>query len=356
VVEALGYWQDFTDRGKGLWDALRDHYEADPGLQSCHMSVFLQQVRLRYPRLADDYESYLGTLDPDPPTTNLAELLVAQHREAVGREMAIALVEGSHDVFEALLADYRAADEVLAESDTLVGTELSDLLAVQESGNRIPIGPDKLNAAIRGGALPGHNVLLFGRPEIGKSAVALEMMVSAARAGYRTGFWENEDPLATTQIRAVQNICNASEADVRVNAGRYRPVLEQAGYFDRMFFREVIINKMVNLRTTASGDNRTLALSDIARGQRAMAKRRQCVVVGVAQAGESAINRSILRLEDLEWSNTGVQATLDLMIGIGANEQLLQHDERVLSLCKNKLGGTHDHLVVDFFKERSKVI
>jgi hypothetical protein len=43
------------------------------------------------------------------------------------------------------------------------------------------------------------------------------------------------------------------------------------------------------------------------------------------------------------------------MIGIGANERLDQNGERALSLCKNKLGGTHDFLLLDFDKERSNI-
>jgi hypothetical protein len=371
TVEALGQATTFTDRGKGLWAVLSDHYEADTQLDAAHMPVLRQQLAQRYPRLEEDYTALLDSMDEAPPVGNLINVLVTGRKESLERDMAMALVEGSHATFEALLSDYRAAEELFSISDTLVGTELTDLLAVQEAGNRIPIGPDQLNQAIRGGVLPGHNVLFFGRPEIGKSAAALGALTRAAGAGYRAGYWENEDPLPTTQLRAVQAICNATEDEVRVNAGRYRDTLERAGYFDRMFFREspdgtiaeieawvekeqldlVIINQMVNLRTQA--DNRVLELSNIARGQRALAKRQGCAVIGVAQAGESAIGRSTLRLADLEWSNTGVQATLDLMIGVGANEELEMAGQRIYSLCKNKLGGTHDHLMITFDKTRS---
>jgi replicative DNA helicase len=372
-VEALGHPQNFTDRGKGLWDVLREHYDADPGLERAHEPILLRQLAVRYPRLEDDYAQYLDDLDSDPPVENLVDLLVETRQKDLARDMAVALVEGSLETFEALLSEYRSTEDLVNVGSTSLGTELSDLLAVQESGNRIPLGPARLNAAIRGGALPGHNVLIFGRPEIGKSALALAVLKAAGAAGYRVGMWENEDPLSTTQIRAVQCITESTEEEVRVNAGRLRHTLGEHGYYDRMFFREspdgtiaeidawvekhsldvVIINQMVNLRTSA--ENRVLELSTIARGMRGIAKRRNCVVVGVAQAGESAAGRSQLRLEDLEWSNTGVQATLDLMIGIGADERLEQNGERWISLCKNKLGGTHDNILLDFDKERSHI-
>ena len=331
-----------------------------------------QQLQQRHPRLADDYAEMLAGMDSNPPIENLQEMLVEQRRDALARDMAIALAERQYDRYEAMAGEFRSVDELLFEEDTLVGTDPADLLQVMEAGNRIPILPPRQSESIRGGGLPGHNALIFGRPEMGKSALALCCVKHAAKAGFRAGYWENEDPLPITQLRMVQSICNATEDQVRVNAGRYRSVLDEAGYFDRMFFREspdgtiseiehwverhqldlVIINQMVNLRT--QGDSRTLQLGSIARGQRALAKRQGCFVIGVAQAGESAIGRSILRLEDLEWSKTGVQAPLDLMMGLSMpNDGLAQERQRTLALPKNKLGGNHNTLIMNFDASRS---
>jgi hypothetical protein len=373
TAAALNQDATLSDRGKAFWTVLQDHYEADPALARAHVDLLRAQLESRYPRHKDDMLAIVEQLDPNPPIENLQEVLTTARRTALSRDMSIALVEGSYETFEALLGDWRVVDDLQYESESLLGTDPSDLLAVMEAGNRIPIGPAHLNAALRGGMLPGHNALIFGRPEVGKSALAISCARYAIEAGYRVGIWENEDPLTTTQLRAVQAICNATEDQVRVDGGRYRAVLERAGYFDRLYFREspdgsiaeieawvekedldlIIINQMVNLRTKQ--DNRVLELAQIARGQRALAKRQECAVIGVAQAGESAIGRSVLRLADLEWSNTGVQATLDLMIGIGVNDDQENMGQRTLHLCKNKLGGTHDVLLVEFDKQRSRI-
>lgn len=373
TAAVLNHDARLSDRGKAFWTVLQDHYEADPTLSRAHLDLLKAQLESRYPRHKDEMLAIVEQLDPNPPIENLQEVLVTARREALSRDMAIALVEKSYETFETLLSDWRVVDDLQTEASSLVGTDPTELLAVMEAGNRIPIGPKHVSDTLRGGLLPGHNALIFGRPEVGKSALAITCGRYAAEAGYRTGIWENEDPLATTQLRMVQAICNATEDQVRVDGGRYRSVLERAGYFDRIFFREspdgsiaeieawvekedldlVIINQMVNLRTQQ--DNRVLELSQIARGQRALAKRQECAVIGVAQAGESAIGRSILRLADLEWSNTGVQATLDLMIGIGMNDEQENMGQRTLHLCKNKLGGTHDVLLVEFDKQRTRI-
>ena len=124
MVEALGYYQDFTDRGRGLWEALKAHYEADPGLEQAHVNVLQQQLALRFPRQADDYAAYIADLDPSPPVENLTDVLIRGRRDALARDMAITLVEGSYGAFETLLSDFRATEELSLTSDTLVGTEL----------------------------------------------------------------------------------------------------------------------------------------------------------------------------------------------------------------------------------------
>lgn len=373
TAAALNQDATLSDRGKAFWAVLQDHYEADPTLSRAHRDLLRSQLEHRYPRHANEMAAILDGLDPEPPIENLQEVLLSTRRRALSRDMAIALTEESYDTFDALLSAYRALDDLETESESILGTDPAELLDVVQAGSRIPLGPPHVNAVLRGGLLPGHNALIFGRPEVGKSALALNAARYAAEAGFRVGFWENEDPLTTTQLRVVQAICNATEDQVRVNGGKYRSILERAGYYDRLLFREspdgsiaeieswvkredldlVIINQMVNLRTAA--DNRVLELSQIARGQRALAKRCECAVLGVAQAGESAIGRSVLRLADLEWSNTGVQATLDLMIGLGMNDEQDAMGQRTLHLCKNKLGGTHDVLLVEFDKQRSRI-
>lgn len=372
TADALNQDATLSDRGKAFWAVLQDHYEADPTLSRAHVDLLREQLSQRYPR-HEAVISVLDNLDPNPPIENLKEVLITTRRQALAKDMSIALMEESYSTYEQLHGQWRDVDDLIHENLSTLGTDPSDLLKVMETGNRIPIGPPQLCGAIRGGMLPGHNALIFGRPEIGKSALALNAARYAALAGCRVGFWENEDPLVTTQLRMVQAICNATEDQIRVNGGKYRPLLDRAGYYDRMFFYEspdgsiseieswveresldlVIVNQMVNLRTNA--DNRVLELSTIARGQRALAKRQHCAVIGVAQAGESADNHSALRLADLEWSNTGVQATLDLMIGIGAREKDVDTGSRTLHLCKNKLGGTHDILLVDFDRTRSRI-
>jgi hypothetical protein len=46
---------------------------------------------------------------------------------------------------------------------------------------------------------------------------------------------------------------------------------------------------------------------------------------------------------------------MDLILGIGADEGMIQRDERAISIVKNKLSGNHDGFMVHFDRARSKV-
>ena len=63
--------------------------------------------------------------------------------------------------------------------------------------------------------------------------------------------------------------------------------------------------------------------------------------MSVTQAGESAQNKLVLSMGDVEWSNTGIPGAADLMIGIGLDDEYLSTDKRMLSIPKNKVNGRH---------------
>ena len=115
----------------------------------------------------------------------------------------------------------------------------------------------------------------------------------------------------------------------------------------------VVVNQFVNLKSTAQ-ENRVLELRTLAVGTRAIAKRQRCVMVLVGQAGETGENRRVLRMGDFEFSNTVVQAQMDLIIGIGTDEAMPE-GYRMWSLPKNKLGGIHDPFMVPTDPWRNRV-
>lgn len=362
--------------GKALFRVLTDYYERDPDVQSAEPFMFAELLKQAYPHNHDRVIQLHDSLDPDPPVENLRALLLEEKVQNYREQISVALMEKRDDEANELwaeLATLRSGEDD-DDADEYAGTDPEHLLATVEAGNRIPLVCAQLTGLTRGGALPGHHLLFFGRPEVGKSLVAFNLLDRAARAGYRVGFWENEDPIAATQLRAAQAICNATEEELRVGLAANRRNLAEAGWNDRIFFKEspdgsvaeieewvgrhnldvVVVNQLPNLRTLQR-DNRVLELFGLARGLRALAKRRRCVVASIAQAGDSAEGRRVLRLGDLDGSNTAVQGQVDLMVGIGADERALHQGHRIFTAIRNKLSGRLEPLQVTVDRWRNRV-
>jgi hypothetical protein len=80
------------------------------------------------------------------------------------------------------------------------------------------------------------------------------------------------------------------------------------------------------------------------------------VCVSVTQAGDSASDKSVLDLGDVDYSNTGIPGQADVMIGIGANKNQRDAGEIVISLPKNKVSGRHEYFACYTDPSLSKII
>ncbi len=88
---------------------------------------------------------------------------------------------------------------------------------------------------------------------------------------------------------------------------------------------------------------------------RNLAKKNDILVIGVTQAGDSGTNKLRLEMGDIDFSNTGMPAQMDLIIGVGSNEEYDSKSWRMISLPKNKLSGEHLYFPVMVDTKTSKV-
>lgn len=96
-------------------------------------------------------------------------------------------------------------------------------------------------------------------------------------------------------------------------------------------------------------------MEEVQKSIRAMASRYGFAAVSVTQAGDSAEGKAMLTMGDVDSSNTGVPGACDVMIGIGATDSMKETPRRMLSFPKNKIGHTHEGIVVSFDKARNRV-
>jgi hypothetical protein len=81
--------------------------------------------------------------------------------------------------------------------------------------------------------------------------------------------------------------------------------------------------------------------------------------MSVTQAGDSADGKKFLEMGDVDYSNTGIPAACDVLLGIGADDSMIRLSERGISFPKNKVGvgsDSHDGVIVKVRSEVSRVL
>ena len=271
--------------------------------------------------------------------------------------------------------EYKNVETSLDEDDEdeslLEGVKICDIVESLKNQNRIKLWPKALHQAT-GGAMRGNNVLVFGRPEVGKSLFIINMVGGLLHDGYKVLFIENEDPAKSTMSRLICRLADKPLIDVIENPDEVENVVRQRGYNNLILkslspgtFRDiqslidhhgvdvVVINQLRNIWVGKA--SRVEQMEIAATSARNLAKKNDILVIGVTQAGDSGTNKLRLEMGDIDFSNTGMPAQMDLIIGIGSNEEYDGKSWRMISLPKNKLSGEHLYFPVMVDTKTNKV-
>lgn len=241
----------------------------------------------------------------------------------------------------------------------------------------IQLYPRALASQLDGGVIKGYHVLVFARPEMGKTAFVINLMYGFVQQGLKVLYAGNEDPIRAVIIRMVSRLTGLSKNMIINDPKTANKAARDKGY-GMVTFKPMtpgsarqlenlcnkhepdvlIVDQLRNLETKGD-ENRTCSLETAAKGVRTVAQRCDVLAISITQAGASAEDmagntKAVLRMGDVDGSNTGIQATADVMIGVGAAPDDITANRRVLSLCKNKTGGDHAVVPVKFDKTISK--
>lgn len=300
-------------------------------------------------------------------TANVVEDLIETKKEVVSNKLANALL--TKDGVDELLLEYDKLCNTTSLEDEekpeiRQGLSVEDLVATGfTEDNLITIMPESLNDRLEGGVKPGHHIVLFARPEMGKTMMTIEMMAGFLAQGLKVLYIGNEDPIDDINMRVVNRLSGMTKLEVLNQPGKADALAREAGYESLLLYsaapgtpREItrlleehrphvlVLDQLRNLNM--SDDNYVLALEKAAKQARQWAKRYSCVVVSVTQAGDSADGKNTLDLGDVDFSNTGIPAQADVMVGLGASDQLKARSEICISLPKNKVSGRHEYFSV----------
>lgn len=371
---------DLTEQGKVIFHHIREYYDADPGATTVDGEILSRAVgrTLSNPKHRETFEGLIKALAETPSSpANVVKDFIGVKLEAIGSRIAAKLAAGeSADSVTGLMDEYQdwvSTDQLEEEDDKVsIGISAEELTNVYTDDSLIQVYPRALNERLDGGILRGHHVLVFARPEMGKTLFLVNSMFGFIRQGLKVLYVGNEDPLQDIKLRMLCRLNQWTKYDVldqlelattqaadlgadRVVWARLTPGTprEIEGLVVEHKPDVLLIDQLRNLNMRE--DNFVRQLEKAANAVRQIGKRHNCAVISVTQAGDSATGKAVLEMGDVDNSNTGIPGACDIMIGIGATSEDEAAGRRVLSLPKNKRSGKHEFFPVAVDPQISKI-
>lgn len=357
--------KDFTPAVKFWWGLLTEYYQRDSGAAHADRVVLgtIGEQRITNPKHRDTIMGVLG--DDNTSVPNVVAAVLSLRRYNAATEFAAAAMAGDSEKAREALKEVNElweTDQLGRATESQYATDVEHLFDIIGSEHRIPILPSGLNERIGGGVMAGHNILIFGRTEVGKSTFAINMAAGLVRKGHRVLYVGNEDGINALKGRFVCRLTGRRWADVESDRREAARLFRERGGEDRLRLvhmqpgtvasiakdieefepKFVFVDQIRNL---ASGEaDLTPRLEANATRFRNLISRYNVVGVGVAQARDASERHNAeppvwLSTGDIADSRVGLPSQMDLIIGIGGNSDMLKRNQRSVSLCKNKLAS-----------------
>lgn len=372
-----------TEQGKLIVKHVGEYYDRDPDAQFVDPELLTGAVTRslgnpKHQATFADLIKDLSSLEVSPQ--NVVADYIAVNRAAVGAKLATMLASGRGiDEVRPVLEEYTAwtKTETVEEKEAaqiLKGASVLELVSRRtQNGGLIKLLPTALNERLDGGLLRGHHVVVFARPEVGKTAFVVNAIDGFCQQALRTLYIGNEDPIDDIVLRLVGRMSDMTKHEVIDDPIRADTVARQRGYDNvvlaslapgttaeieelvKEYKPDVLVVDQLRNVNIGKEDNFTRKLEIAAQQVRAIGKRNNALVISITQAGDSASGKSILDMGDVDSSNTGIPAQADVMVGIGMSMEDEHMGRRVLSLPKNKAGGTHHYFPVMIDVQKSRL-
>lgn len=347
--------------------AIKDYYERDDACNSINRELFLallaEQVSNkkhleRFTSLIDQaYQSDVSAL-------NIDQLILKSKQNEIGDRLAVALA--NREDTSNLIEDYTSLHKLtsLAEltergTEILTVDDLDEVLDRRlEAGRGLRLYPLALNERVDGRVDGGHHIVTFARPEIGKTALNITLACGFARQGARGIYFINEDRHEDIYVRLISNLTGMTEREIRSEPDRAKALARQNGLNNIILislspgtprqveaFVEkyepvwVVMDQLRNLNVKEA--NKVLQLEYATSAMRNIGKKYNVITVSTTQAGDSAEGKRLLTMGDVDFSNTGVAAQADVLVGLGATPEDLEKGIRFINISKNKVSGMH---------------
>lgn len=370
--------QDFSEHGKLIYQQISRCYKNDIAIQSCERELLIMHFHSASPKHADVFEKILNELQ-DQSIPNLIDFFVEYKRERIGTQLAEALLGPANKRTEDLLVQYQHCADVLSkrfkdeEQEAVDMDNLTDLVEEFKPENLIQIYPKAVGEALGGGVPRGTHILVYGTPDSGKTALAISIAAGFLVTGRRVLYIGNEDSKRLIAMRFYSRLSGKDRTQVMLDLEGAKKLAYDRGLGNLVFVPRspghiaeipkliekykpdcLVIDQLHNLRhyQNLSKVERLEALTYEIRNA---VKEHDIVGVSLTQAADSAYGKLVLDMDDVYYSNIAVQANVDIMLGLGWNNEYQQLNKRMISVTKNKMNDFHGAIPVDIVPAISKV-
>ena len=329
--------------------------------------------RDRYPAMPEstrnNIEEEIENLKGVAPTNmSMAfDLLFNLWRRDKAREIgdkALAIWTGQSDDFGVL---QRIIDSALKEDPeqhetfTIIKDTLKDLIAneTKTCDFKFPLRP--LYSQVMG-LNKGDLGIIFARPEVGKTSFCCYLASEYVKAGHKVFYWANEERATRLKIRIFCSMLGMSKDELYDNVENCSSKLQDMEVEDKLTVIDsvgtdiseiqsycdlnkpdiIFVDQLDKIKVRGNFNRGDERLKELYSSAREIAKRNNCLVWAVSQAGADAEGKQIINYDMLDGSKTGKAGEGDIIIGIGRNNGDYDLDQtRFLTISKNKVNGVH---------------
>lgn len=345
----------FSEFGTIVANLIFEFYESDPTATAVDWDLIKPILVKELPKKEAYINEFISVLPPPASVPNCVKLYETAKKEKLGLGVMQALSSNQESRAKELMEEYLTLSvDDIQEEEIFNATSIEDLDYHFTGKNLIPIYPTGLNDLLGGGVPRQSQLCIFARPDVGKSVAAINLACGAAETGHRVLYVGNEDPAPKMMYRILTRFTRQPTHVIKAAPKKWFDEAISKGYSNLFFVPKhpgtiseirglieklqpdlVVIDQMRNLVVNKS--NMVLNLDEVCRATRNLAKEFNLVMVTVTQAGDSATNKPWLDYTDVDWSNTGVAAAMDLMIGLGQTKDMRDRNQVILNFPKNKL-------------------
>ena len=377
---------DFSERGRRILDEIASYYRRDESAGSADPGIILSRISRGLPseKLGEQFRVALGSMaETELSPANVAYEFLELKRDNAGARLArsIQACKPREETEEALDTYSELMQATALSGAQRVELDIESLFAGQlEAAEKFEMLPGVLNKAIGGGVTRGDSIVVFGRPNAGKSTFCINAANGFVRRGLTVVFAENEDSDVRTTRRFVRRLIEKPQAWCEEFPAETAQLARERG-LDRFHYYKLtpgtlgeldaicnrvrpdvlIVNQIRGIALAMPGSI-TPNMEKVAAGIRAIGQKYNVILIQVTQANagkkdkdDNVIDKPVLRMEDIDSSLTGVPGAADFIFGIGYMEGWREAGKSCVTITKSKDEGDGKHFFLRVDKGIDKV-